>query len=633
MPPSRKIRPAWERLTSLRKDAIAKLATPRKWIRGSVWARKYRRIDSLSANPGPFRADVAPYQLEPIDSCCDPGIQEVSLMWCAQSGKTAGVFGSVIGFFMHWIPRSIIVMLPNLDDARDWSRQKLETMIDESPALREVVAAPRSRDKEGSILRKSFAGGILMAVGSNSSRALRGRSAPILIEDECDAFERTPEGEPSDLLWRRARTFPDKKRIRSSTPTLKGTSRIERAFLRSDQRYYYVPCPHCGLFFRLEWGLIKWDKDSETGEHLPETARVECPFCDGKIYDRHKRRMLRWGRWVPHAPEVTNHRGYHLNALYPLWVKFSEVVQNFLEAKEKSDLQTWVNTDLAETWADQADERDPEVLYSRRENYTLIPRDVLLLLAAVDVQDDRLEYEIKGLGKNDETWGVEVGQLWGDPSNLTESGPWALLDEVINREREHELGVFLRVVAYGVDTRGHHTTAVYRYCKAREHRRCYALAGVTGEGAALVRRPTTNNAEKVPLYPVSANTAKETVFRRLAVEEPGPGYCHFPTSYDLENFEQLCAEKRRAWWYRGVQKVEWVKTRRRNELLDIRGYLEATQAILNPDFRALEKRLAARVEAALPGGHDEAVEGGEEGGGRTRRPPPSASRKSFAKDY
>ena len=45
-----------------------------------------------------------------------------------------------------------------------------------------------------------------------------------------------------------------------STSTIRGLSRIEREFEASDQRPYFVPCPHCGTIERLPFYRLRWVK-------------------------------------------------------------------------------------------------------------------------------------------------------------------------------------------------------------------------------------------------------------------------------------------------------------------------------------------------------------------------------------
>jgi phage terminase large subunit GpA-like protein len=59
------------------------------------------------------------------------------------------------------------------------------------------------------------------------------------------AFEESAgtEGDAVSLAMARTRTFWNGKVVMTSSPTIKGVSRIEAAWLQSDQREYEVPCP------------------------------------------------------------------------------------------------------------------------------------------------------------------------------------------------------------------------------------------------------------------------------------------------------------------------------------------------------------------------------------------------------
>jgi len=78
---------------------------------------------------------------------------------------------------------------------------------------------------------------------------------------------------------------------RRPTPTIAEVSRIEQAYLESDQRKYYVPCPHCATFQILRWAQAKWP------DRKPAEAWYECERCHGHIADHHKPEMLERGEW------------------------------------------------------------------------------------------------------------------------------------------------------------------------------------------------------------------------------------------------------------------------------------------------------------------------------------------------
>jgi phage terminase large subunit GpA-like protein len=74
----------------------------------------------------------------------------------------------------------------------------------------------------------------------------------------------------------------------------------------------------------------------------------------------------------------------------------------------------------------------------------------------------------------------------------------------------------------------------------------------------------------VQLWHIGTDTSKERLYKRLDMEEPGAGYQHFPRGLPDEYFEQLAAEKLVRRRVRGVDRNEWIKTRERNEALDLK---------------------------------------------------------------
>ena len=144
-----------------------------------------------------------------------------------------------------------------------------------------------------------------------------------------------------------------------------------------------------------------------------------------------------------------------------------------------------------------------------------------------------------------------------------------------------------------VDSGGHYTQQVYNYCRARAGRKIFAIKGVGGEGKPIVGRPSKNNIGKVRLFAVGSDTAKELVYSRLRIEEPGAGYCHFP-SRDDEYFKQLTAERLVIRYVRGHAKRVWTKIRNRNEALDVRCYALAAYSILGVNVNTIAAKMAEK---------------------------------------
>jgi phage terminase large subunit GpA-like protein len=247
-----------------------------------------------------------------------------------------------------------------------------------------------------------------------------------------------------------------------------------------------------------------------------------------------------------------------------------------------------------------------------------------VLVAAVDVQADRLECKVKGFGAAEESWLIALTQFHGDPAR---NQVWFELDQFLRTEFAHASGQKLRIECTAVDSGGHHTDEVYRFCRAHAAQRVFAVRGGNLSGKPLVDRPTTNNAYRTKLFTLCVDTGKETVFARLRIGTSGPGYMHMPEWIDAEYVAQLTAEKALRKYVKGRGSVrQWVKIRERNEALDLEVYCLAALYILGPQvIRAMPARatrLAARVST---GGANNAPESDSPLPSSGRAPTPSRS--------
>ena len=599
----------WQGIQAAIKKAARMLRPPPKLL-PSEWSEKNVRIPIGNAIPGLIRFDNAPYQREPLDMTADPNCQRITLMWSAQVGKTVLALCAQ-AYRIAQDPTSQIMMQPSQGDLSTWLETKFNPLIETNEELQHLVAKPRAREGVNNQRMKSYPGGFLMFSWSGSPKTMRGRSAPFIVADEVDGYDKSTEGHPVSLLWQRAATFGDRRKLLEiSTPTIKDASWIESAYEQGDQRRFHVCCPDCAHEQPLVWSQVVWDE----GE--PDTARYVCNECGSAWNDAQRIAAIRSGRWIAEKP-FRGHASYHLNEMYSVFRKLSDIVQSFLEKKHAGDLQTFVNVSLAETWEERGEGVESHVLLDRCEDWQKIPDSVVMLVAGVDVQDDRLEVEIVGIGRDEESWSIDYRVLRGDPS-----GPrvWEDLDSVLFAEYETEDGRSLAIRGTGIDTGGHHTQTTYKYVKAREGRRVFALKGVGGEGRPIVTRPTKNNIGKVRLFSVGSDTAKELVYSRLRIDEAGPGYCHFPIGRDDEYFKQLTAERLVTRYVRGHAKRIWIKSRNRNEALDVRCYALAAYSILSVNVNTIAARMAEKRITQVP--VEEQNEPAAPVTQQIRRPPP-----------
>ncbi|GEO81953.1 phage terminase large subunit family protein [Pararhodospirillum oryzae] len=572
----------------------------------SEWADRYRTLAGKTASePGPWRTDRTPYLREVMNAMsAGSPYQRVVLMAGAQLGKTEAAL-NLVGSVIHHTPGPLMIVLPTVETAKRWSRQRLDPLVDARP-LRGLVKDPRSRDSGNTVLSKEFPGGLAVVTGANSAVGLRSMPARFLVMDEVDGFpaDADNEGDPVDLAVQRTVTFGARRKIiLVSTPTVAGLSRIEAAYLESDQRKFWVPCPACGVFQVLKWSQVQWPEGN------PQGAAYVCEHC-GTIHDNAaKAWMLPRGEWRAEAEGDGTTAGFWISSLYspPGWLSWGEIATDFVKARSNPiRLKTWTNTKLAETWQERGEAPEWERLFERRESYPIgrVPRGGLVLTAGVDVQKDRLEVEVVAWGRGLESWSVVYEVLMG-PS----TGPevWRDLDRLLGATFETEAGGALSVSRLAVDT-GYETQTVYSWARRHGARLVMPVKGsdtvAVPVGAASPVDVTSGGhslRRGLRVWPVGVGLLKRQLYGWLRLvrdgDAPPPaGYCHFP-EYDAEFFKMLTAEElvkrtNRA----GYPKLEWQKMRARNEALDCRVYATAAALALGLD-RWPETRWAEVEEA------------------------------------
>jgi phage terminase large subunit GpA-like protein len=468
-------------------------------------------------------------------------------------------------------------------------------------------------------LAKEFRGGVLVMTGANSAVGLRSMPVRYLFLDEVDGYPIDVDGEGNAvaLAEARTRTFSRRKIFIVSTPTIAGVSTIEREYEASDQRRYFVPCPHCGHRQWLRFEQLRWER-GEDG-NFPDTAAYVCESCDVPIPEHHKTWMLEHGEWRSMADGASRTAGFHLSSLYsPIgWRSWKDVAAAWesaisKEAGSAAAIKTFKNTELGETWVEEGEAPDWQRLLERREDYRIgtIPVGGLLLTAGADVQKDRIEVSVWAFGRGKESWLVEHRVLMGDTAR---DEVWRALAALMRETWTHETGCQLGLGRLALDT-GFATQEAYAFVRGVRDPRLMAVKGVA-RGAALVGTPTavdaTTGGKKlrrgIKVFSVAGGIAKLEFYNNLRkspeVAEDGltirypAGFVHLP-KVDAEFLQQLCAEQlitRRD--RNGFAIREWQKMRERNEALDCYVYARAAAAASGLDrfedrhWRELERQL------------------------------------------
>jgi phage terminase large subunit GpA-like protein len=586
--------------------------TPDPLLTVSAWADRYRLLGTReSAEPGRWRTARTPYLREIMD-CLSPTspIERVVFMKGAQVGGTElGL--NWVGYAIHHAPGPMMIVWPTTEMAQRNSKHRIDPLIEESPVLREIIAPARSRDSGNTVLMKEFRGGVLVMTGANSAVGLRSMPVRYLFLDEVDAYplDVDGEGDAIHLAEARTRTFARRKILLVSTPTIAGASIIEREYEASDQRRYFVPCPHCAHRQWLRFERLRW----EPGR--PQDAAYVCEACEEPIAEHHKPRMLELGQWQAQAESRT--AGFHLSSLYSPWRRWREIAAAWEKATRSQGrsvamIKTFKNHELGETWVEEGEAPDWQRLLERREEYPIgtVPSGGLLLTAGADVQKDRIEVSIWAFGRGKEAWLIEHRVLMGDTAR---EAVWQRLAGLLGQTWTHESGAPLSLTRLALDT-GFATQEAYAFVRQVRDSRVMAVKGAP-RGAALIGTPTavdvTQGGKKlrrgVKVFSVAVGLAKRELYDHLRlapeVAEDGvrpvypAGYVHLP-KIDAEFLQQLCAEQlvtRRD--RHGFPVREWQKMRERNEALDCYVYARAAASAAGLDrfeerhWRELERQL------------------------------------------
>lgn len=583
---------------------------PPRLLGVAEWADENRvLVSESSAEPGRWRTDRAPYQRAIMDAFTQPGVWQIVIMASAQVGKTELEL-NMMGRAIDVDPGPILFIQPTDSFAEDFSKRRVAPMIKASPALARKVFEAKSRDSGNTIGMKTFPGGSVRFTGANSPTELAGRPVRYVFMDEIDRFPASAgtEGDPLKLAERRTDTFKhNRKIVKTSTPTIKGVSKIERAYMTGTQEEWHTECPHCRTFSYIRFDDIHFDKEEykdENGEknYHVRNVRWRCPICQREINEYDTKRCA--AKWVPKNPQAIEAgiRSFRLNAFMSPWSDWKDICRSFMEAKDDPELlKVFVNTMLGETWEVRDRSGIPETLHARREIYdTDVPNGVLVLTMGIDTQDNRLEYEVVGWNREEESWGISRGVI---PGRADTQGAWAEVDELMDREWRLPNGMALRIGAAFVDSGGHFTQEVYRECAKRYAvgRKIFAIKGEAGESKEYVRMMKKDSAkDNTPKFIIGVDSGKTAIMNATTIEEVGPRYMHFPNDYqrgyDLEYFKGLCSEKMVLHRKAGQTVTAWEKTYERNEPLDCRNYARAAFRFFRWPFDKIEKTLRGENE-------------------------------------
>nr|ELR5039310.1 phage terminase large subunit family protein [Providencia stuartii]ELR5082461.1 phage terminase large subunit family protein [Providencia stuartii] len=618
--------------------SVKKGWTPPPRISVPDWADRYRKLaKEAGSTSGSWQTDTVEIARGPMLSVTESGVHTITVMCCTQLMKTA-LLENVFGYFAHLDPCPMLLLQPKEDAAEQFSKERITPLIRVTPVLRKIVGANKQKTSKETLLYKSFPGGFLALAGAGSPDNLARRPIRVLLADEVDKYPITREGDPITLAEERTATFGlNWLSVRACSPTVEDESRIAASYEDSDQRRASLACPHCGHrqfpdFFKH----VHWPKEGE--KHQPHLALIYCESCGSGWSEGERLRALRTIRWHQtkpfeccgsrHSPlndydqawhnddetavdkvwewseserhavyraicpdcrelGVSNiHAGYQASKLFSPWQKDkpSDIAQKYLKAKGDPDRElAWWNTQMGLPHRPNYGKKLPiDVLLARREVYDAeIPMGVVVLTAGIDTQNDRLEIEVVGWGKDEESWSISFDVIEGD---LETAEPWTRLDAYLKQIWRRADGRGFTIMAACHDSGGNHTQKVYEFAKERLGRRIWAIKGesaTNGKRSPIWpnKRPTPKNRSQFKPIIIGVNSAKDSIRSRLHIEERGPGYMHFPVDRDMGYFSQLTSERLIMKEAAGQRYSVWeLPHGKANEALDCRVYAYAALA-------------------------------------------------------
>lgn len=583
-----------------------------------------------------WQTSLTPYLREiMLRLSADDSTEEIVIMKPSQWGASE-MLNCFFAYVMDCRPTPGLLFQPDIDAARRYVIARLNPVLEDCRALDGVLVQAKSREPGNTNHTKTFADGITLDIlGGNSPAGTASKPAGVIAIDEWDRMGDAvgvgtrAEGDLYELAKNRSITFTRwRKIVAASTPGNTSTSKVEPAYLASDRRQWWVPCPLCGKNILLDFEQLWWP-----GENVKQVV-YRCQCCDNAFGENHKGEMNAHGLWIPEVPGRSV-LGYWSNGLYSPWLKWHEIAERWQKAKGKpGKVRVFFNNILAKSYDLHHETRvAPHQLAVLRVDLRLeygvpvVPGKVAVLTAGADVQGDRIEVVIFGWGAGEECWHIDHAIIRGDP---TGDQVWADLDAYLKRDWLTEAGELKRVRSACIDT-GYQAQRVHDFVLPRSSRGFYGVKGSSGGVGRRIwpRAPSRATYRRAELYIVGQDTAKTHIYARLKASiaasvtatATGAGMVHIAAHIGTETYlEQLVSESPVTVTVHGHPRVVWdLPEHRRNEALDcaVYGYaalqawkarglrlprMPAAQPLSppTPPEKSISTHLTSRVEIGPP---------------------------------
>lgn len=591
------------------------------------WAEQHRVLPPWSAEPGPYRCTRTPWVPGILAACADPRFREIVAVMASQCAKTETDL-NLIGQRMEDDPVPTIVVFPTENAAQSQFEPRLMDMLRSTPSLWAKTAQGKKNRKTAKLI-----GGVMLRLAwAGSATELASQPAGLVIVDELDRMEPVPgEGDVVQLVKARGTTYPDRKLVITSTP-LVGTvdtvrheatglehwrvtapDEIESATWRRWQegtRHEWAwPCTECNAYFIPRFRWLRWPKGA-TATEARLTARLQCPWCDATLEDGRKTEMNLRGVFLAPGQSVgedgtimgdlapTETASFWISGLCSPWRTFGEIAQEYVKATALGDpavMQSVVNTVLGELYSLAGEALPWETLRALQQPYQsgTVPDGVRVVVCGVDVQHNRLIYDVRGFGMRLESWLIQHGELWGETD---QEAVWA------------ELGALLLSTFDGWPIRlmlidsGFRPQPVYDFCRRSQGRGRATKGWERSEKpyrAATIDVTVAGKTVKrgLQLWHLDAGFFKAFVHGRFGWPAGEPGGFHLPEDVPDAYLQELTAERRIV---KPSGRPTWLRIRKANHGLDTAALTVAAAYMLHVDRLRVDTPLPPRPTALTP---------------------------------
>ena len=510
--------------------------------------------DGTETSGMPFSIAAFPHVDGVLQAFDDPSVRTIVLQWGTRLGKTTTCL-SLMARVAGTMPRNMMFASSTKDSAGRVVSSRLYPLLASTDKVRKQLLPEHRRSKLDVRLEACR-----IYIGwSGSETSLADVGAWFGVANEIDKWDEQASSDADSLalFLNRFKGFPNHKIILESTPTIKGTSRVDNWMQRSNIHRRQVPCPHCGAYQVLRKGVeeipggFRWEKTPD-GKNDPDLA-----FCsvskEGQIE----------GTATKSGSDVVGFGP--LPSWYALTETWGGFARAWLRAQRKPrDLQDVVNSYMAECWEVKRVKSDPEKVADRITGLVpprIVPIGGLFLTVTVDRQQADGGFNpwvLLAHGADDRVWEIDHGQ--------SNSLLW-IWENVMRKTYQHEdQGPDLTPIINAVDS-GWATKETYEFCSSRLGViPCKGSTGdLGGQPYKIVELTDKSRSESEGQLLMHINTdfwetSLQSMLENRLANEPGSLTISKRPSIDVDFMSQLCngtlSDKKDA---RGNQRLTWTK--------------------------------------------------------------------------